>query len=392
MQVTFAQQNRLPETLSAPTHFQFCSSHRSLHTSGVAERISAPVLERGNRHHFFTTLRAALQKAQASGIRRPIVVGAIPFDLHQPCSLHIPLEHCFGEIDHGKNEPVSQPVAVVAQRNLPEENRYKQSVRQAIANFQLSDIRKAVLSRVLELQLDSNLPANNIFTCLKSQNPSGYHFSVPLEDGGQLVGVSPELLLRKQGDWLTSNPLAGSSKRRALPAEDRAAADNLQASGKDLYEHRLVIEEIGRVLRPLCTELTIPESPSLLHTETMWHLSTLIQGRLTNRHTSALEIASQLHPTPAVCGYPTNLAHKLINLVEAFDRGLFAGMVGWQDAEGNGEWAVTIRCGIVRGNQLSLFAGAGIVADSCPESEWAETQAKLQTMLRALPFNLENAL
>ncbi|MNG14992.1 Isochorismate synthase DhbC [compost metagenome] len=115
----------------------------------------------------------------------------------------------------------------------------------------------------------------------------------------------------------------------------------------------------------------------------MWHLSTAIQGQLQDSRVSVLQLACQLHPTPAVCGFPTRLARKLIDLVEPFERGLFTGMVGWCDGDGNGEWVITIRCATVRQNLIRLFAGAGIVEASCPDSEWAETEAKLGTMLNA---------
>lgn len=393
MSVVLAEQTLPTQESPLTERFKFYSPHRNLLADGIAEHITTPASDKSDPRALRNTIQDAFRRAIANGISRPVLVGAIPFDLTQPSSLYIPQQARFiNQSQKYRKSKQREPFTVVARRNFPEEGRYKQSVQQAIANFQLSDIRKAVLSRVLELQLSDELPAGLIFNSLRSQNPNGYHFSVPIDNRGQLVGVSPELLVRKENMKITSNPLAGSSKRREDQREDQAAAEALQNSKKDLYEHRLVIEEIDRVLRPLCVQLDTPESPSLLHTQTMWHLSTLIQGSLANSDTTALDLACQLHPTPAVCGYPTILAHKLINLVESFDRGLFAGMVGWQDSEGNGEWVVTIRCGIVRGNQINLFAGAGIVEDSCPESEWAETQAKMQTMLKALPFDVETIL
>jgi isochorismate synthase len=116
----------------------------------------------------------------------------------------------------------------------------------------------------------------------------------------------------------------------------------------------------------------------------MWHLSTEIHGELLNRDISSLEVAFALHPTPAICGTPVLTAREAIGSQEPFDRGLFTGMVGWCDSEGDGEWAVTIRCAEVEGNELRLFAGAGIVAGSTPEAELAETSAKFRTMLLAM--------
>jgi isochorismate synthase len=278
---------------------------------------------------------------------------------------------------------------VLRQRSVPDEAGFKAAVGQAIANFRSSTIRKAVLSRMLEVQLDQPVKVEQVLARLASQNPQGYHFRIPLPGQGELIGVSPELLVRKRGSRVYSNPLAGSAKRRANPQEDQHAADALLDSEKDHYEHRLVIEEIRRVMAPECSSLTVPEQPSLLSTTAMWHLSTAIEGELRDPRRSSLQLACQLHPTPAVCGAPTDLARKLINLVEPFERGLFTGMVGWCDAAGNGEWVVTIRCGTVAGDCLRLFAGAGIVEASSPAAEWAETQAKLGTMLAACGLNAE---
>lgn len=119
-------------------------------------------------------------------------------------------------------------------------------------------------------------------------------------------------------------------------------------------------------------------------TATLWHLSTVLKGILKRSDTDALTLALALHPTPAVCGYPTAAARKAIEEVETFDRGLFTGITGWMDADGNGEWAVTIRCGIVGSATVRIFAGAGIVEGSVPELEWAETNAKMLPMFETL--------
>jgi len=193
--------------------------------------------------------------------------------------------------------------------------------------------------------------------------------------------------LRKEGTNIFSNPLAGSAKRLLNKDEDNANANALLHSTKDNFEHKLVIDDVRRVLLPHCESLDAPLQPELMSTSRMWHLSTQIKGQLKNEDESVLALACQLHPTPAVCGYPTRLARKLIDLVEPFERGLFTGMVGWCDAHGNGEWVVTIRCGTVSKNQVRLFAGAGIVEASNPDAEWLETQAKLATMMDAFGFH-----
>jgi isochorismate synthase len=378
----------------APDHaqFLFASQHRAVQAHGVAERITLPVDPDGRGDaRFQRHVADALERARARGTANPIVIGAIPFDLSQPTCLAIPQQHAF--FARATPAPPRAPHAgrvptVRHARSLPDKARFMQAVQQVIANFHYSDIRKAVLSRILEVELDVDVDVTRIFDRLRAQNPSAYHFRMPLPDGGELIGASPELLVRKHDGRIYSNPLAGSAKRLADPELDRQAGASLLQSDKDAYEHSLVIDDVHRVLRPLCRELDVPAHPSLINTASMWHLSTHIEGVLADDTLGALALACKLHPTPAVCGFPTRQALKLISLVEPFERGLFSGMVGWCDARGNGEWAVTIRCGRVHDKRIELFAGAGIVGDSSPEMEWAETQAKLQTMLAALGVEL----
>ena len=366
----------------------FESAHRAVRTRGVAQRIAMPVEQGGTDVVFQHHVAAALRQAQANGNPNPVLIGAIPFDLAQPSSLVIPLRNEF--YVPGAAVPLGgqRQTRVLSSHSVPDRARFMQAVQQVVANFHYSDIRKAVLSRIFEVELDTDVDAGQLFERLRAQNATGYHFRMALADGGELVGASPELLVRKDGERLYSNPLAGSARRLPDPQHDRQAGQMLLQSGKDAREHSLVIDEVRRVLQPLCGELAIPAAPSLLSTAAMWHLSTWIEGVPTDPALGALELACKLHPTPAVCGFPTRQARKLIDLVEPFERGLFSGMVGWADAHGNGEWAVTIRCGRIHKKRISLFAGAGIVADSNPEMEWAETQAKLQTMLKALGVEL----
>jgi len=407
------EQNVVPERRQENAEFLFTSAHCGVRAQGVFEQLHLPV--RTPRRHsrgagcqladagscdevFHRQLREAFARARASGIANPIAIGAIPFDLSEPCHLAIPRSYTVYsrelELKNSAGPGAvraanTEPAKVLASKSVPEKARFKQAVQQAIANFQLSDIRKAVLSRVLDVELDRPLDLDGFFARLMEQNPAAYHFSLPLVDGSQMIGASPELLLRRQGEHVYSNPLAGSARRRACADEDRRVSEALTQSQKDAYEHRLVIEDIRAQLAPLCRELTVPDGPQLMHTRAMWHLSTPIEGVLQDPSLSALQVACRLHPTPALCGFPTRQARKLIQLVEPFERGLFGGIVGWCDAEGNGEWAVAIRCGIFSGNRAQLFAGAGIVEDSDPESEWQETRAKLQTMLQALDIEID---
>lgn len=367
-----------------PRGFSFTSGGRKLITTGVLQRIEAPAIGgQEAQSPFQLTIKRALQQARSAGIEHPMVVGAIPFDPSEASCLFVP-EHAYwvtkgdGEADQPRALPVLKH-----QKNIPEEQGFKRAVEQAIISFRGGEVRKAVLSVQRELVFASDVDVPTMQSKLHAQNPTGYHFCVPMSDGGTLVGVSPELLIQKEGSQLVSNPLAGSARRMPDHQADQLNAHWLKGSKKDHYEHRLVIEDITARLEQFCRRLDVPATPSLISTAALWHLSTRIEGELHDPTITALQLACRLHPTPAVCGFPTERARHLIRAIEPYERGLFTGMVGWCDADGNGEWVVTIRCGTVHRNTVRLFAGAGIVEASCPDTEWTEVQTKLGTMLRA---------
>jgi isochorismate synthase len=199
-----------------------------------------------------------------------------------------------------------------------------------------------------------------------------------------LVGASPELLLSRRGALVVSAPLAGSVPRSRDASEDEQRAARLLRSAKDRHEHRFVVEQILDGLRPFTTDLHFEREPTVTATHSMWHLSTRISGRLRDLGTSSLRLALALHPTPAVCGTPTERAADFIAAAEPFDRGYFTGTLGHMDATGDGDWIVTIRCAEVGPSGVRVFAGAGIVEHSVPALELEETDAKMQTMLAAL--------
>ena len=372
--------------------YLYMSAHKSIKGSGQVAKVVAPAFGDGHKSEAFERAVAdAFKQARALGQENPILIGVIPFDLTQNTCLYVPSEYQFfdrSELINQQEEKIDSSFSNLIEmaKSVPDEITFKRGVKQAIANFEHSDIQKAVLSRVYEVETKEPVNTQAVLTNLLRQNPAGYHFKIPLNQSTDLIGASPELLLRKEGANIYSNPLAGSAKRMADKALDEQNADELKHSEKDNFEHKLVIDDVRRVLSPYCETLDAPHKPELMSTSRMWHLSTQIKGQLKHDQESVLNLACQLHPTPAVCGYPTQLARKLINLVEPFERGLFTGMVGWCDAHGNGEWVVTIRCGTVSHNQVRLFAGAGIVEASSPDAEWLETQAKLATMMDAFGF------
>jgi isochorismate synthase len=198
--------------------------------------------------------------------------------------------------------------------------------------------------------------------------------------------------LRREGLTVTSMPLAGSARRGADESQDRAAAEALIKSSKDLREHAVVVEWIADHLSSHCKSLRVSSKPRLVSTRSLWHLATPIQGRLRDGSASSVELAAALHPTPAVCGMPVELARATIQELEPFDRGFFAGAVGWCAANGDGVWMMAIRCAQLSDTSAQLFAGAGIVPGSTPGSEADETFAKFGALLDALSPDGRHAL
>lgn len=261
---------------------------------------------------------------------------------------------------------------------------YTDAVAKALTKFTAGGLQKVVLARSRSTTLPEPLDMNELLARLIRQNPSAYVFAAPLSQERTLVGASPELLIRRNGTMALSNPLAGSVPRCADPVQDLANAGTLLESAKDLREHAIVVDMVAEVLNPLCSNLQVPAAPELVRTGSMWHLSSQISGRLKDPETTSLDLAFALHPTPAVCGWPTQLACDLIQELEETNRGFYAGAVGWMDAAGDGEWAVSIRCADVSNDELRVHAGAGIVPGSVPELELAETEAKFRTILAGL--------
>jgi isochorismate synthase len=270
-------------------------------------------------------------------------------------------------------------------RPLPAPAVYAAAVDEAVRRLAgPGPLQKVVLARALELTAPGPVDVGALLRRLALRDPHAYAFAVELGDGATLVGASPELLVSRHGDVVVARPLAGSTPRLPDPGEDHEAAAALFRSPKDRAEHALVVDAVGATLEPLCAELDVPAAPSLVRTGAMWHLGTTVVGRLADPSVTSLALAEAMHPTPAVCGTPEQDAADLIAEVEPFDRGPYAGTVGWQDASGDGEWVVTIRCGVAREDRLRVFAGAGVVAASRGVDELAETQAKFRTFLSAL--------
>jgi isochorismate synthase len=196
--------------------------------------------------------------------------------------------------------------------------------------------------------------------------------------------MSPELLVSRSGDIVRCHPMAGTAPRSGDPAADQRLGAALLASAKNQLEHRYTIDLVHDTLIGYCSYLDEEAEPSIVAMANVQHLGTRVQGRLSDPPASVIELVSVLHPTPAVCGRPRQAALDLIARHEDLERGPYAGPVGWVDAAGNGAWAVGIRGAVIKGSTARVVAGVGVVADSDPSAELAETRAKLQAMLGAL--------
>lgn len=327
-----------------------------------------------------TRVAEALRRAQANGYAGAAVVGAVPFDADTPAALRV--AHTMLRAAPSGVPRVPEPSGMrYATREVPAADAYGDAVAHAVARIRAGELDKVVLARTLEVDGEQSVDVAPLVARLAARNPHGYTFSVDLGAGCTLLGASPELLVNRFGGVVRANPLAGSAPRSADPVEDRRRAEALLDSAKDLDEHRVVVEAVRDSLAPFCSHLDVPARPSLMHTETMWHLSTEVRGET---QADALTLALALHPTPAVCGAPRDAARACIRAAEPFDRGFYAGMLGWVDTRGDGEWIVTIRCAQAFDRTLRLYAGAGVVAESTPDGERAETAAKFRTMLDAL--------
>lgn len=384
--------HRQNDTFSLMSGFFFSSPFLCLSTQGCFTKVTVPAIDGDDLNgQFQQAIQQAFEQAHLAGIENPVLCGAIPFDTRQPSMLFIPQHTQWIDRETllaGLPPAVIALPEIVRKTELPEQAQFIRMVEDAVQATKNHHLDKVVLARLLEIETEQPIDYQALMVRLMAQNPDSFHFLLPLGEG-RLVGASPELLIRKQGNQFCSNPLAGSAQRSSDPQQDREASERLLASSKDHHEHQIVIEGMRQQLAARCRQLTIPANPALLSTTTLWHLSTSITAEVANQAENALSLACLLHPTPALCGTPTLAARELIAQLESFERGLFGGIVGWCDAKGNGEWAVTIRCGTVNAHQVRLFAGAGIVQDSSPQAEWLETGTKLSTILRA--FGLHQA-
>lgn len=344
----------------------------------------------------------ARQSGNAAGA---LVCGLVPFDPQTPPDLFV-VEHpkrfrldlpaasdrTAGSVVGGRSGDAPGDRAQAAHESAVHslttcrDEAYRSGVAQALTQIDDGALRKVVLARSIDVTL-GDLAPGVVWARLAARNPHGYTFAVrrTANAGGpdHFLGASPELVAEVDAAGFATHPLAGSTPRSGEALTDSARGRALLASDKDRREHGFVVDHIVERLRPLLRRLDVPSGPGLFATDAMLHLGTRLTGSL-RPGVSSLQAALTIHPTPAVCGVPTLDALEAIRRIEQADRGCYAGLVGWQDADGHGQWALALRCARVRAGHARLFAGAGVVAGSTPDAEHAETAAKFATMTAAL--------
>lgn len=368
----------------SPDGFAWLSDGSGFVTSGIAARVRAGDVDR-------VLAGMEVEDPVARAGTGAIAVSALPFHDASAGELVIPASVAGVDADGSAWRTEIRSTSPFASSATPPPTRFSVEGRVSRAEWTsqvhaildavyAGDLAKAVLAREVIVHADAPFDTRLVIGRLRATQGGCVVFAA---DG--LVGATPELLVRRQGASVTSRPMAGTIPRGATDAGDSAAEAALAASVKDGLEHRLVVDAVVDGLRAGGVDVTTVRGPDVARLATVSHLATTIAGTVEARSArSALELALRLHPTPAVGGAPQDFALAMLEDLETFDRGRYAGPVGWVDAHGDGEWAVALRCAELEGSTARLVAGAGVVAGSDPDAEWAETQAKLEPMLRVL--------
>jgi menaquinone-specific isochorismate synthase len=331
----------------------------------------------------------------------PVLVGALPFEASAPAELTVPRLVVI-ERDHHRVLVAVAPSAVLDQllvnplstfdsplettappdhfelTSVQTHEAFRALVAEAVRAVTNGQFEKVVVAREVAVVANRPFVPSDLLSRLRALYPSCVTFSLD-----HFVGASPELLCRRAGSVVTSHPLAGTIARSGDPDEDARLAAGLLASRKERSEHRFVVNAIVGDLSLLTTEVSASAEPHLLELRNVVHLATTITGHLREPAPGALEIAVALHPTPAVGGWPRQAAIEWLSENEHLERDRYAGPLGYMDANGDGEWWLGIRSAMLDGANARLLAGVGIVADSDPAAELAETQLKLQALLAA---------
>jgi menaquinone-specific isochorismate synthase len=251
-------------------------------------------------------------------------------------------------------------------------------VRKALEAIASEKVEKVVLARDVVAKVSEDFDIRNALKKLSASYPTCWTYSV---DG--LFGASPELLVRVSHKQVSARVLAGTAGRGTDPGIDQAISSALLASSKNIAEHKFAVQSMVDELKKFCTKVDADETPFSLQLPNVWHLASDVHATL-HDDASVLDIAAVLHPTAAVAGTPTLVARKLIGELEPFDRGRYAGPVGWIGADGDGEFAIALRGAQLSDGQITAYAGCGIVGESDADAELAETELKFKPIREAL--------
>jgi menaquinone-specific isochorismate synthase len=281
----------------------------------------------------------------------------------------------------GTDGRVPTPVRVTQVAGGLDREAWQAIVTEAVERIDAGLLDKVVLARGATLEAEEPLDPRALVNALTTRYPSCWTYHL---EG--LVGASPEMLIRREGGLATSRVLAGTIRRNGGEELDLKLAHALARSGKNLIEHELAVDSVAHALEPFCSGMNVPDAPYVLELPNVLHLASDVTA-VVHPDVSVLRLAGELHPSAAVCGTPTPAARATIAELEQLDRGRYSGPVGWLDSAGDGEFAIALRCGLIDPEdrrRITVYAGCGIVAESDPAEEWAETEAKLMPMLEAL--------
>ena len=263
------------------------------------------------------------------------------------------------------------------------DSEWKNAVDQSVSRIKNGELEKVVLARDLVAHAPKEINPAALIQSLESEYPSTWLFLVE-----NLIGATPELLVRLSKSLVTSRVLAGTIRRTGDEERDFALAGSLAKSSKDLEEHEYAVRSVAQALEPFASSTNVPDAPFVLHLPNVMHLATDVTVVINDSAVKVdiFKLVAALHPSAAVCGTPTEAARDLISELESMNRNRYAGPVGWIDAHGDGEMGIALRCGEISedGHSIRVFAGCGIVAGSNAEQELAESQAKLLPIRSAL--------
>ncbi|HEY1597676.1 MAG TPA: isochorismate synthase [Thermoleophilaceae bacterium] len=259
---------------------------------------------------------------------------------------------------------------------------YESAVARAVEHIKAGELTKVVLAREVRVHAPTDIDPAPLYDALRASFPACYCFLVGTPELS-FIGASPELLMRRDGARAQTVALAGTTRRSADPSVDDLLGEQLLQGTKEREEQAIVARRIERVLRPVSVWVAAADQPVLVKVQNVQHLATPIRAQLADP-VPCVELAGLIHPTPAMGGEPRDVAYRLIPALEGLDRGWYTGPVGWTDLSEDGEFFVAIRCALVRGKVAHLYAGNGIVRDSDPAAELAETEVKLQALLPLL--------